>query len=74
MTYVTVSTEVEVDLSEFDTDELIEELACRGISDTVLGEAKLNVIVDAIYQKRRLGKDYQAELDQLIYNVLGRIV
>ena len=74
MTYVTVSTEVEVDLSEFDTDELIEELANRGIIDIVLGEAKSNVIVDAIYQKRRLGKDYQAELDQLIYNVLGRIV
>ena len=74
MTYVTVSTEVEVDLSEFDTDELIEELANRGISDTVLGETKSNVIVDAIYQKRRLGKDYQADLDQLIYHVLGRIV
>ena len=74
MTYVTVSTEVEVDLSEFDTDELIEELADRGVRDSVSGETKFSDIIDAIYQKRRLGKDYQAELDQLIYNVLGRIV
>lgn len=72
--YKTIYTEVEVDvnLSDFDTDDLIEELESRGSGVAEYGDGK--EILQAIYEKRRLGKDYQFELDQLIYSGLGKIV
>ena len=74
MMYKTIYTEVEVDvcLSDFETDDLIEELESRGAGATDYGDGK--DILMAIYEKRRLGKDYQTELEQLIYLGLGRIV
>ena len=71
--YKTIYTnvEVDVDLSEFDTDDLIEELESRG-SGSDFGDGK--EILAAIYEKRRLGKDYQTELDQLIWLGLGRVL
>jgi hypothetical protein len=72
--YKTIYTEVEVevDLSEFDTDDLVEELESRGVGATDYGDGQ--GVLRAIYEKRRLGKDYQAELDQLIYLGLGKII
>ena len=72
--YKTIYTEVEVDveLSEFDTDDLIEELASRGAGTGEYGDGK--DILMAIYERRRLGQDYQQELDQLIWLGLGRFV
>lgn len=73
MTYSTVYTEVEVDLSEIDTDDLIDELESRGEAiDNSTGDAK--ELVNEIYQLRRNNRDYQSQLDKLIYQVLGRIV
>ena len=61
--------EVDVDLTHFETDDLIDELENRGyMTDTSSKE-----IVEAIYQNRRNGKDFSHELDQLIYAVLGKI-
>ena len=70
----TVYTEVEVDvsLSDFDTDDLIEELESRGAGTTDYGDGK--DILTAIYEKRRLSKDYQTELEQLIYLGLGKVL
>jgi hypothetical protein len=72
--YKTIYTEVEVDveLSEFDTDDLIEELASRGAGTGEYGDGK--EILQAIYERRRLGQDYQTELDQLIWLGLGRFI
>jgi hypothetical protein len=72
--YKTIYTEVEVDveLSEFDTDDLIEELESRGAGTGEFGDGK--ELLEAIYEKRRLGKDYQIELDQLIWLGLGKFV
>ena len=64
--------EVDVDLSDFDTDDLIEELESRGAGTTDYGDGK--DILNAIYEKRRLGKDYQQDLDQLIWLGLGKIL
>ena len=66
------SVEVDVDLSEFDTNDLIEELESRGAGATDYGDGK--EILMAIYEKRRMNKDYQQELDQLIWLGTGRIV
>lgn len=72
--YKTVYTEVEVDvnLGDFETDDLIEELESRGAGATDYGDGK--EILQTIYEKRRLGQDYQFELDQLIWLGLGRFV
>lgn len=72
--YKTIHTEVEVDvnLSEFDTDDLIEELASRGAGTGEYGDGR--EILQAIYERRRLGQDYQTELDQLIWLGLGRFI
>jgi|GEM_PF-2582733 len=76
--YKTVYTEVEVDvyIGDFDTDDLIEELESRG---TVVGigtkDPTVNQsLLEAIYHKRRTNRDYQSELDSLIYNTLGKIL
>ena len=72
--YKTVYSEVEidVDLGDFDTDDLIEELESRGSGVMEYGDGK--EILQTIYEKRRLSKDYQTELDQLIWLGLGKII
>jgi hypothetical protein len=66
--------EVDVDLSDFDTDDLIEELESRGKGFEVESKTP-NELLTAIWLKRRMGRtDYQTELDQLIYTGLGQIV
>lgn len=72
--YKTIYTEVEVDvdLSDFETDDLLEELESRGSGVLDYGDGK--EVLQAIYEKRRLGKDYQQDLDQLIWLGLGRVL
>lgn len=74
MTYKTVETyvSVDVDLGEFDTDDLIEELESRGKAVGSLTDN--SVLVNSIYEKRRLNQDYQKELDELLYQVTGRFL
>ena len=71
----TVYKEVEIDvqLDDFDDDDLIDELERRGRGFEVPGQ-KPTDLVHQIYEKRRLGQDYQQELDELIYVAIGRIV
>lgn len=64
--------EVEVELDDFDTEDLIEELESRGAGGGEFGDGK--ELLTVVYEKRRLGQDYQADLDQLIYLGLGKIV
>ena len=71
--YITVTTEVDVDvdLDSIDTDDLIEELRSRDESSIV---NSLNECLVKLWQKRRQGQDYEQELDDLIYEGLGRLV
>ena len=64
--------EVDIELDDFDTDELIEELERRGTGTIEYGNG--TEVLRAIYEKRRLGRDYQPELDQLIWLGLGRFI
>ena len=72
--YKTIYTEVEVDvdLGDFDTDDLIEELESRGAGATDYGDGK--DILETIWLKRRQGRDYQTELEQLIWLGLGKVI
>lgn len=75
--YKTVYTEVEVDvdLSDFETDDLIKELEERGQNmGNGTGPYDSKELVEQIWMRRRNGQDYNYLLDQLIYNVTGRII
>lgn len=59
----------EADLCDVDTEELLVELTRRKV---IFGEESV-ALLDKIFNLRRLNLDYQSELDNLIYAVLGRI-
>ena len=66
--------EVDIDLSDFETDDLLEELESRG---ELPADSQYDAkdLLTAIWLKRRMGRtNYQTELDQLIYAGLGQIV
>ena len=72
---VTVDVDVDVGLENFDTDDLIDELERRGSDYNTQGvDGDLNrEILQQIWLKRRMNQPFEAELDQLIWNVVGRI-
>ena len=74
MVYKSVYTEVEVDvdLGDFETDDLLEELESRG-SLPPEGNVNAKELVEQMYYLRRQGQAYEHLLDPLIYSVLGRI-
>lgn len=69
--------EVDIDLDDFETDDLIDELERRGKDYNTNGvdADAMREMLERIWQKRRNGNnDYQYELDQLIWGVLGKVV
>jgi hypothetical protein len=77
MPYVTIEEEVWVDLDDFDTADLEEELLKRNSQidrNSRPAPSETRILLMSIYDKRRLGQDYQSDLDQYLYDVLGRIV
>ena len=72
---VYIETEVDVDISNFETEDLLDELEARGSLPLEVPGFNSNELVEQIWLKRRQGNhDYQQELDQLIYQVTGRVV
>lgn len=74
MAYKTIYTEVEVevDLDEFDDDDIIEEMERRNLS-VVTSPDEARSLLEEIYYKRVMNKDFTAELDRYFYLTLGRI-
>lgn len=74
--YKYITTEVEIDLSDFETDDLVEELENRGYDYNTKGvdADEMRELLEKIWLNRRTGKDYQNELDKLIYDILGKVV
>ena len=70
MPYITTEVEVEVDLGDFDDDDIREEYEARGLSDKLVMQEALT----EIYQLRRLGKSYENELNKLICDALGVVI
>lgn len=72
MTYVTV----DIDLEEIDTDDLKYELRSRGyfVDGDNYNPTSTQDLVRAIFEKRRLGQNYDREIDELIYAEIGRIL
>lgn len=74
--YTTVYKEVEVEVSleDFDTDALVLELEDRG---QVVGTERYGNKTEQllrIWQLRRQGQNFDRELDQYLYDVLGKVV
>ena len=67
-TYVTVN----VDLNEFETEDLVEELEGRG--KYICNEDGHHSQLAEIWQLRRTGRPFDTELDNYIYEVLGKII
>ena len=73
MPTVYTEVEVDVDLVDFDTDELLEELERRGaLPVEEHGDARN--IVEQIYYLRRQGQPYEHLMDSLMYAVIGRVI
>jgi len=66
---------VDVDLDDIDTDDLIQELILRGYDRNTYGVDMDEAfeLLENVHQLRRTGENYQTELDKLIYSVLGKI-
>ena len=75
MVFKTVYTEVEVDVNigDFETDDLLEELEERGALPPE-GNINARELVEQMYYLRRQGQPYEHLMDDLMYAVLGRIV
>ena len=71
---ITVYKEVEfdVELDDFDTEVLVEELESRGAGTMDYADGR--ELLESIYQKHRTGQDYSEELRKLIYHGLGKIL
>lgn len=63
--------EVDVDLDDFDTEDLIEELERRG--ETYTSNSYVLDLIKALYEKRRNSQDYNWELDEIIHQTIGRV-
>jgi hypothetical protein len=75
MPYITAEVEVDVNLSDFDTDDLIAELEFRGEMPSNEGSFDAKELLETIWLKRIQGNnDYQTELDLLIFQVLGHVI
>lgn len=72
--YKTIYTEVEVevDLQDFSDEDLLDELADRDLIPNSHGDG--NEMIDKIFQLRRLGKNYEKELDEYLYFKTGRAI
>lgn len=79
MRYKTISTHVEVDvnLDDFDDDDLIDILEDRGytvVNAVPSPDFDLLGFIKLLHQQRRTDQDYQKTLDDLIYHTIGKIL
>jgi hypothetical protein len=63
--------EIDVELNDFSDDDIREEAIARDLFGSDYG---INQLITELYEKRRLGKDYQSELNKIIYETIGKIV
>lgn len=72
MAYIT--TEVEVDLDQFDDDELLEEIERRNIqpADYWLDPDVTKDLINKMYEKKRLNQNIDEELREFFWRTIGR--
>lgn len=70
MAYRTVEVEVDVDLADFETEDLLDELKSRDVIYTGGSVGILNEIIKCKYRHQ----SYDHLVDELIYATTGKIV
>jgi hypothetical protein len=65
-----VEVEVDVELCDFEDEELLEELENRGITANENMRAK----IEKIWELRRNSEHYDHILDELIYDTIGKVI
>jgi hypothetical protein len=73
MPTVYTEVEVDVDLIDFDTNDLLDELESRGALPPE-GNINAKELVEQMYYLRRQGQPWEHLMDDLMYAVMGRIV
>lgn len=68
--YKDVEVLIDVDLDEFDDEDLLDEIASRGM--TVSSNSQQ--IITQIWQLRRTNQPYDHLMDELIYDTIGKLV
>ena len=63
--------DIDVDMDDFDDEDIIAEFERRSLG---IAPGDSEGLLRTIFEKRRTGQDFERELDQLIYNGLGRLV
>jgi len=67
--------DIDVDLDDFEDEDIIEEAERRGLAITGFRTPGDNRdLLQQIFEKRRTGQNFDRELDDLIYNGLGRVI
>jgi len=76
MPTVYTEVEVDVDLDSFDDDDLIDEMERRGLdlNSKYIDGDQMRELLTQVWIKRREGRDYQRELDQLIWYGIGKVL
>lgn len=77
MPYIDVNAEVWVDLDDFETEDLIEEVKRRKdekLREIDFGPSPVSMIEDIYMAKHVRKQDYDHLVDELIYRVLGKII
>lgn len=69
---VDTTVEVDIDWEDLDTNDMIEELERRKAIPAMSDFP--DRLLERIYFKRKSGEHFDRELDDLIYQVIGRIV
>jgi len=72
MPTVYTEVEVDVDIGDFETEDLLEELESRGALPPE-GNGNARELVEQMYLLHRQGQNCTHMLDGLFYSVLGRI-
>jgi hypothetical protein len=73
MSKIYTEVEVDVELDDFDTEDLIQELHSRNQLPVDTDQDAKDILA-TIWLQRRQGKPYDQLMDSLIYQVLGKIV
>lgn len=72
MAYARINTEVEVDLSDFDTDDLIDELKFRNVTTEIAQDTQSKII--ELFQLRRTNDArFDEAFSEYVYETIGRI-
>ena len=76
MPTVYTEVEVDVDLDAFDDDDLMDEMERRGLdlNSKYIDGDQMRELLTQVWIKRREGRDYQRELDQLIWYGIGKVL